>query len=129
MEPLVITVPVEHITDWPSFHDVFQRSFGFPDFYGRNMDAWIDCMTSLDTAEDGLTTVWVKTGQILILRIDDPFDFRRRCPEQYEALIECSAFVNFRRVEVGEPPVLALLFSGRTKPRSEDMQKPSDSGS
>jgi RNAse (barnase) inhibitor barstar len=23
-------------------------TFGFPDFYGRNMDAWIDCMTDID---------------------------------------------------------------------------------
>ncbi len=107
-------IPVEKIADWPSFHDAFQRVLGFPDFYGRNMNAWIDCMTSVDTASDGMTTVTVPPGEILVLRIDDPFDFRRRCPEQYDALVECTAFVNFRRVEVGEPPVLALLFIGRS---------------
>lgn len=77
------------------------------------MDAWIDCMTSLDAAADGLTTVTVLPGEILILEIGDPLDFRNRCPEQYAALIEYSAFVNFRRCEIGEPPVLALMPLGR----------------
>lgn len=107
-----VTIPVEEIGDWPTFHDVFQRALGFPDFYGRNMNAWIDCMTSVDSPSDGLTTVTVQRGEILVLRIDGPFEFRRRCPEQYGALIECSASVNFRRSEVGELPVLALLFVG-----------------
>ena len=113
MKPVFINVPVQKIADWPSFHDVFQEALGFPEFYGRNMDAWIDCMSSIDSPEDGLTSVTVKSDQILVLRIDDPFGFRERCPEQFKALIECSAFVNFRRAEVGETPVLALLLSGR----------------
>ena len=108
-----VTIPVGKIVDWPSFHDTFQRELGFPDFYGRNMDAWIDCMTSVNTPSDGLTSITVQPDEILILRIDEPFEFRRRCPEQNNALIECTAFVNYRRIEVGEPPVLALLLVGR----------------
>jgi hypothetical protein len=113
MKQVVVTIPVEEIIDWNSFHDVFQRSLGFPEFYGRNMNAWIDCMTDLDAPNHGMTTVHVPPGEILILRIDHPFEFKVRCLEQYEALLECSAFVNFRRVEVGELPVLALLLNGR----------------
>jgi Barstar (barnase inhibitor) len=110
-----VTVPVEKIVDWPSFHETFQRALGFPDFYGRNMDAWIDCMTSVDTPSDGMTTLTVQPGELLVLRMDNPFEFRRRCPEQYDALVECTAFVNFRRVGVGELPVLALLYAGRSQ--------------
>jgi len=113
----VIAIPVDAITDWVSFHDVFKHALGFPDFYGRNMDAWIDCMTSVDAARDGLTAITVPPGGVVVLRIDDPFDFRRRCPEQFDALIECSAFVNFRRTEVGDPPVLALLLNGKNEQR------------
>jgi RNAse (barnase) inhibitor barstar len=110
----MVTIPVEKIVDWPSFHETFQRELGFPNFYGRNMDAWIDCMTSVDAPADGLSTVTVEPGEILVQRIDEPFEFRRRCAEQYNALVECTAFVNFRRVEIGESPVLALLLVGRT---------------
>lgn len=109
-----VTIPVEKIVDWPSFHETFQRELGFPEFYGRNMEAWIDCMTSVDTRSDGLTNITVQPHEILILRIDEPFEFRRRCPEQYASLVECVAFVNFRRVEIGEAPVLALLLVGRS---------------
>lgn len=48
MQVEVLAIQLDEIKDWPTFHDVFQRTLGFPDFYGRNMDAWIDCMTSLD---------------------------------------------------------------------------------
>src|SRR5689334_18972499 len=73
-----VAIPVEKIVDWPSFHDVFKCELGFPDFYGSNMDAWIDCMTSVDTPAERLTTITVQPGEILILRIDEPFEFRRR---------------------------------------------------
>jgi hypothetical protein len=112
MRQVVVTIPVDEIVDWNSFHDVFQRSFGFPEFYGRNMNAWIDCMTDLDAPHHEMTATIVEPGEILILRIDHPFEFRLRRPEQYEALLECSAFVNFRRVEVGELPVLGILLNG-----------------
>lgn len=49
MQTTIVDIPAHEITDWDSFHDVFKRVFGFPDFYGRNMDAWIDCMTDLDS--------------------------------------------------------------------------------
>ncbi|MBR1161925.1 barstar family protein [Bradyrhizobium elkanii] len=85
---------------------------GFADFYGRNMNAWIDCMTYVDDPPSGMTNVSVSEGEILTLRVDDAPDFRRRCPEQYEALIECCAFVNYRRMERGDAPVLALMLNG-----------------
>ena len=47
MPPVLITIPFDRITDWESFHHVFKQTLGFPGFYGRNMDAWIDCMTCI----------------------------------------------------------------------------------
>jgi barstar (barnase inhibitor) len=99
------------IRDWDSFHDEFHRVFGFPDFYGRNMNAWIDCMTSLDCQEDGMTSIHVSPGAVLGLEVADAAYLKGEHPEQYEALIECSAFVNWRRIEQGGRPVLALSFS------------------
>jgi hypothetical protein len=42
--------------------------------------------------------------------LEDVDDFAARCPEQYRAIVECSAFVNWRRVEGGDPPIIALAF-------------------
>lgn len=98
------------ISDWDSFHDEFDRVFAFPAFYGRNMDAWIDCMSSLDTPDDGLTGIHVEPGKVLGLALEAAASLKERCPEIYEALIECAAFVNWRRVEGGESVVIALSF-------------------
>jgi hypothetical protein len=112
MQTTVVTIPTDQITDWDSFHSVCKTAFGFPDFYGRNMNAWIDCMTYLDEPPSGMTNISVDVGDLVTLRIDDAPDFRRRCPEQYAALVECTAFVNYRRIEVGAKPILALMLNG-----------------
>ncbi len=108
--PRNIQIDGSKITDWDSFHDQFSRTLGFPGFYGRNMDAWNDCMTSLDAPDDGLSSVHVAPGDVLVLCVSGVGDLKKRCPEVYDALVECSAFVNWRRIEKGEPAVLALSF-------------------
>lgn len=105
-----VLIDTSKIKDWDSFHDVFVDSFGFPDFYGRNMNAWIDCMSSLDCPDDGMTSVHCSPGSVVTLELSDATDFASRCPELYEALVECSAFVNYRLVESGASPVLALSY-------------------
>ncbi|WP_336127808.1 barstar family protein [Mesoflavibacter sp. CH_XMU1422-2] len=35
------------LTDWNSFHSEFKSKLNFPDYYGENMDAWIDCVDEL----------------------------------------------------------------------------------
>ena len=72
------------------------------------MDAWIDCMTSLDTPDDGMSAVHCAPGTVLTLELNEVSDFAARCPEQFEALVNCADFVNTRRAEVGEAAVLAL---------------------
>jgi hypothetical protein len=98
------------ISDWDTFHKVFKDSFGFPEFYGRNMDAWIDCMTYLDDPSAEMTQVHAPPGGVVVLELEYVGDFARRCSPQYNAIIECSAFVNWRRIRNGAPAVLALSF-------------------
>jgi hypothetical protein len=59
-----------------------------------------------------MTSRPVPPGDLVILRVNNAPDFQRRCPEQYEALIECAAFVNFRRLERGQQPLIALMLGG-----------------
>jgi len=74
------------------------------------MNAWIDCLTSVDDPEDELTQRNIPFGSILVFQLDHVKDFAKRCPEIYAALVECSAFVNYRRIELGLEPVLTLSF-------------------
>ena len=112
MKTTIVPIPTKLISDWPSFHEVFAEAFGFPDFYGANMDAWIDCMSYADEPEGQMMAIAVRPGELLTLQIDNASDFAARCPEQFKALVECTAFVNYRRVEVGGTPVLSLLMTG-----------------
>jgi Barstar (barnase inhibitor) len=111
MDAPVVRIDARRIVDRESFHDVFSAAFGFPDFYGRNMDAWIDCLTGLDSPSDGMTTVHASPGGVVTLQIDNVDDFAERCLDLFEDMIACAAFVNHRRVERGMAPVLALAFS------------------
>ena len=72
----VIEIPVSEISDWDTFHDVFAAALGFPDFYGRNMDAWIDCLTYADE-DDGMRSVVVPPGDVLTLQFAGGYRLRR----------------------------------------------------
>jgi len=98
------------ISDWESFHNEFASVFGFPGFYGRNMNAWIDCMTYIDDPDDGMTSIHCAPGKVLTIELEHVRDFKERCPELFAAIVECSAFANWRRIEMGQGPVLALSF-------------------
>ena len=103
----VVAVDASRIADRDSFHAVFAESFGFPDYYGRNMDAWIDLMTLMD--EDSATTgVSVAPGETVTIALAGGRDLRERLPEIYDALVECTAFVNERRIEGGGTAYLFL---------------------
>src|SRR5215470_12177512 len=100
MDIKIIKLPSDKITDWDTFHAVFQEVFGFPEFYGRNMDAWNDCMTYLDDPDSSMSSVTVAKGGLVVIRVENALALKKRCPEQYDALVECAAFVNHRRVDV-----------------------------
>ena len=97
------------ITDWDTFHSVCAAAFGFPDFYGRNMDAFIDCLNYLDEG-DGMSRFHLKSGETLAIEITGWTDFNERLPEIAQALIECVAFVNEGYAEDGKPPMLVLVL-------------------
>ncbi len=82
---------------------------GFPDFYGMNMDAWIDCLTYLDE-DDGMSRFHLAQGEVLQIEVTDTETFKARVPDVFDALVECCAFVNRRYIESGKQPALSLVF-------------------
>lgn len=107
---MIVRLDCDRIIDWDSFHTVFAEVFGFPAFYGRNMNAWIDCMSWLDEPGSEMTTVVAPSGGVVTLQLDGVDEFAKRCPEQFAAMNECAAFVNWRRTSRGESAVLALAY-------------------
>ncbi|WP_354670262.1 barstar family protein [Janthinobacterium sp. SUN073] len=98
------------IVNEETFHSVFSEACGFPDFYGRNMNAWIDCMGYLDEPLAQMSSVHVAPGESLALIIDGASSFKTRCPALHDELIECAASVNRRCAEAGRAPLLTITM-------------------
>lgn len=103
----LVRIDARQIRDWDTFHDVFAVAFGFPGFYGRNMNAWIDCMGYLDDPATDMTKVHGSASDPVVLRLDN---IDSMPGEIYEALVECAAFVNWRRTESRDPAILVLAY-------------------
>ena len=102
------TIDTKAINDWDSLHTVCQQAFGFPDFYGRNGDAFIDCLSYL-ADDSGMTRFVLKPGEILTVQLPNADGFAKRAPEQALALLVWIGDVNARYTEDGQPPPLVLL--------------------
>lgn len=102
-------IDTKKIMDWPSFHWVFQKALGFPDFYGKNMNAWIDCLSGLDDGS-AMCRFALQRGEMLHIEISNTADFLARLPEAFTELVTCTAFVNGRVRQAGNPPTVALVY-------------------
>ncbi len=87
----VVDIDITGIKNRKSFHDTFSSLFDFPDYYRMNMDDLVNEPTLLDFG-----------------------DCRNMNPAQLEiadSVLDCAAFVNFRKVERGsQPQLLVSLF-------------------
>ena len=96
------------ITDWASFHDACQAAFGFPEFYGRNVNAFIDCLNYVDEG-DGMSRFHLAPGETLTIEVLEADEFATRAPDQALAILAWTGFVNQNAIADGKPPRLLLL--------------------
>ncbi len=107
----IVHVDASKIKDWDTFHDAFAEAFGFPDFYGRNMDAWIDCMSCIDDPEAGMSTVIVNRGESLDVVLLNAETGWRNCPQVLEGLLKGVAFVNRRFIDTHSGTRIRLIVA------------------
>ena len=105
-----VTIDFTKVIDSSSFHSAFQESMGFPNFYGRNMDAWIDCMSSIDEPDDGMSTVTVNPGESLDIVVLGTEQGIASCPGVFQELLECTACVNQRFIDNNSRTRLRLIL-------------------
>ena len=105
----IVRLPSEAITNWDSFHAVCQQVFGFPVFYGRNMNTWIDCLTDLDEG-NGMSRFHLRSGEKLVIEVPETNVLVRRVPDVVAGLIEGTAAVNQRHIEDGKEAIIVLVF-------------------
>lgn len=107
----LVEIDGSQLATWDSFHETFAAVFGFPAYYGQNMDAWIDCMSSLDRPGDGMSTIHCEPPDVVAIQIVNVEAVPR---DIWCTMLESAAFVNGRRAEFGEPCVLAISACRKT---------------
>ena len=99
----------ELITDWESFHSECEKVFGFPDFYGRNMNAWVDCLSYLRD-DDGMSKFVLKENEVLTIEVQHSDKLRAAAPDIVEELQFCVAMINERCEDYEETATLKLAL-------------------
>jgi hypothetical protein len=107
---MIIRIDARRLSDSAALHATMSEAFGFPDWYGRNLDALVDCLAHLDDPKAGMSRVQVFPGQVALLALDHVDDPDQPRSEPLRKLLDVVAFVNWRRLEMGQPPVLALAY-------------------
>jgi RNAse (barnase) inhibitor barstar len=97
------------IGDWDTFHTACQEVFGFPEFYGRNMNAWVDCLSYLRD-EENMSKFHLAADEILQIDVENTDALRAQAPEILEDLIFCVSTINERYEDYGEKPALHLVL-------------------
>ncbi len=105
----VVSLDGRRIGDWNAFHAECRVVFGFPDFYGENMDAWIDCLSSLRDG-DAMSKFTLAPDETLRIELLHAAALQQKAPEILDALEDCAAEVNERCIEKGQKPPLSLLL-------------------
>lgn len=82
-----LEIDLRNIYSWQRFHDYFAQFEGFPEYYGRNLNAWIDVMQ--DYYDESWLCVIIKPEPDITTE-DNPY---------LGAILDCITFINFRKLE------------------------------
>lgn len=62
-----VEIDFSKIEDLNSMHELLKQKFGFPNFYGKNVNALIDCWSSLRHPEDEMAEIALEKDETLDL--------------------------------------------------------------
>jgi barstar (barnase inhibitor) len=103
-----VQIDLSNVDDDQAFHLVWAKALGFPSWYGKNWDAWIDCMSALRSGDTGVE-VQIARDEVLEIEIRGTEALAARTPKIVCNLVDCASVVNRRYMRIGErPPVLLL---------------------
>ena len=97
------------IADAAGFHAECKRAFGFPEFYGNSMDAWVDCLSYLRDGEN-MTRFRLKPNEVLDIVVTGADAMKVKVPDLLEEVAYCVAGINERYEDYGEKPALRLTL-------------------
>lgn len=107
-----ITIDLATVNSQQDLHAAFKEKMGFPDFYGMNWDAWLDCMSDIgEVAERSMTSnILLKKNEELTIILEGAAEFSEQFPELMKHLVEVTASANRRYLNSGENKWINLRF-------------------
>ena len=102
-----IKIDFTRIKTLDDFYTELSSLFGFPDFFGRNVNALIDCLFSLRYPEDKMTKIHVADSEYLLIELHH---FSLATDEIKEILIVTIENVSLKCTEKGQEPSIVLLL-------------------
>ena len=105
-----LSIDFSKINNVTEFHDEMKELFGFPDFYGKNAHALIDCLTSLRYPEDGMTSINIGKDDYILLEVSN-IKYHENDSEMTKILFSSIQFVNYRCNFMGDNPSILLSLT------------------
>ncbi|MDX5631075.1 MULTISPECIES: barstar family protein [unclassified Brenneria] len=102
-----ITLNFSSIKTMDELYDELAFKFGFPDFFGRNIDAVIDCIFGIRYPDEGMTKINISENGYLSLNIKN---FSGADEKVKEAIIFIIEFVNYKYQFKGREPAILLCL-------------------
>jgi len=105
----IIRIDGAAICEWKRFHEISAEVFGFPDFYGNNMNAWIDCMADL-RIDSRMSKFLLQPRQMLQIELLNSKLLRMNTADVFDGLLAGAAAVNRRFLAAGESAAIYIVF-------------------
>jgi len=105
MEIKELEIDLAGVRESNEMHLLFKTVFGFPEFYGKNIHALIDCLSSLRYPEDNMTKIVLDKDEVLLLKIKN---LSRTAKVVLSDLIVAIENVNYRQIKVGNNPAIYI---------------------
>lgn len=96
------------ITTWKDFHAECKRVMGFPDFYGANMNAWVDCLSYMTNGGDGMSRFILENDEVLTIHL---MNTRATQSAMLDTVTTCATEVNERYITTGDIPRIKLVVT------------------
>ncbi|WP_072133290.1 barstar family protein [Winslowiella iniecta] len=107
MKMIKLSIDFSKVKTINDFHHEMNLLFGFPDFYGRNFHAFIDCLTSLRFPEDGMTNVHIEQDECILLEVMNINSVSSDIRHDFFLSIQA---INGRCISYGENASILLLL-------------------
>ena len=102
-----LSVDFRQVQNLEEMHNALAKIFDFPDFYGKNVNALIDCWSSLRYPENGMVGVSIDKDESLLLEVKA---MSRLDPIMMNHFVNAVEGVNERSMEEwGQQPLILLL--------------------